>query len=690
LREFGEISFGLAGGSFLLLALLLAVGWEGRRAGIRLIVACALTSLWALVYAVGAKIGGLPVSLMLVLEVLRSGAWILVLTGLARAMGFRPTLLHLLHGLLATLLLVALLLPWLPGWAQSATAQRDLLIHVGIGLALAGLVLLEQVYRNSRAEMRDSMKLLAVALGVIFAYDLYVYAQAQLLHGMEQASWEARGIVTVLTVPMLAIAARRNPEWSLNIFVSRQVVFYTASLMGIGVYLVLMAVGGYLVALYGGTWGRVAQLVFVVGAAMTLAALLASSDIRRRLKVFIAKHFYRNKYDYRIEWLRFIQTLSAPAGRSDGSGESVDPYVRAIRAIAQIVGSPGGLLFLRDDGTGAFTARTTWPGTAAPLAQLPVLAADAPMIRFLESRQWVIDVEEHRLTPDVYDNLELPALFDPPSPHRLVLPLLDDANLVGVLVLAEPPPPFRPTYEDRDLLKTVGRHVATHIAQHEADRRLAESRQFEAYHRLTAFVMHDLKNLAAQLSLIVSNAERHKRNPEFVDDAISTVANSTERMQRLIEQLQGREQRSQLRTVGLGDVVRRAIDRCTPRTPVPRLVSELNPQVAADPERLTAAIEHLLRNAQDATPETGSITVSLATDGAYAVLAITDTGSGMSPEFVTQRLFKPFDTTKGSKGMGIGAYQAREYITMLGGALGVRSAPGAGSTFELRLKSAAP
>jgi putative PEP-CTERM system histidine kinase len=202
--------------------------------------------------------------------------------------------------------------------------------------------------------------------------------------------------------------------------------------------------------------------------------------------------------------------------------------------------------------------------------------------------------------------------------------------------------------------------------------------------------MHDLKNLAAQLSLIVSNAERHKRNPEFVDDAISTVANSTERMQRLIEQLQGREQRSQLRTVGLGDVVRRAIDRCTPRTPVPRLVSELNPQVAADPERLTAAIEHLLRNAQDATPETGSITVSLATDGAYAVLAITDTGSGMSPEFVTQRLFKPFDTTKGSKGMGIGAYQAREYITMLGGALGVRSAPGAGSTFELRLKSAAP
>jgi putative PEP-CTERM system histidine kinase len=232
--------------------------------------------------------------------------------------------------------------------------------------------------------------------------------------------------------------------------------------------------------------------------------------------------------------------------------------------------------------------------------------------------------------------------------------------------------------------------VATHIAQHEADRRLAESRQFEAYHRLTAFVMHDLKNLAAQLSLIVSNAERHKRNPEFVDDAISTVAHSTERMQRLIEQLQGREQRSQLRTVGLGDVVRRAIERCAPRTPVPQFTSSLNPQVAADPERLTAAIEHILRNAQDATPESGSVTVSLETDGAHIVLSVADTGSGMSQEFVTRRLFKPFDTTKGSKGMGIGAYQAREYVTSLGGTLAVRSAPGSGTTFELRLKPVAP
>lgn len=688
--QFGFISYGLAGVGFLILTLLLIVGWDGRRAGIRLIIACGMISLWGLVYAWGAFHGGLPVPLLLVLEVLRSAACIFVLTGLAGAMGFRPQILRLLHLLLVAVLVVALVLSFLPGWAHSAPRQVGVLVYTGIGLALVGLILLEQVYRNAREHLRDSMKMLAVALGVIFAYDLYVFAQAQILHGIEQASWEARGLVTALTVPMLAIAARRNPEWSLVIFVSRQVVFYTASLMALGAYLVVMAFGGYLIALYGGTWGRPVQLVFFAGAAMTLAALLASSDVRRRLKVFLAKHFYRNKYDYRVEWLRFIDTLSAPDEKERDTDGKPDPYTRAIRAIAQIIASPGGILFLRDEQATGFVARACWPGLHYDLTRIEAIPAATEIVRFLQHRQWVIDLEERRLAPDVYENMELPALFDPPCPHRMVLPLVDDTQLIGFLVLDEPPPPFRPTYEDRDLLKTVGRHVATHIAQHEADRRLAESRQFEAYHRLTAFVMHDLKNLAAQLSLIVANAEKHKRNPEFVDDAISTVANSTERMQRLIEQLQGREHRSQARTVALADIARRAIERCGLRAPLPQLEVRASPQVAADPERLTSAIEHLVRNAQDATQESGSVMVTLAEDGPHVVLAITDDGSGMTPEFVKTRLFKPFDTTKGSKGMGIGAYQAREYIVSLGGSLTVRSAPQAGTTFEVRLKPALP
>jgi len=312
--------------------------------------------------------------------------------------------------------------------------------------------------------------------------------------------------------------------------------------------------------------------------------------------------------------------------------------------------------------------------------------ATATLPVFLESRQWVIDLEERAREPDLYDNLEPPAALDSPGSFRFVLPLLHGASLLGFIVLRPPPPPFSPTYEDRDLLKTVGRHVATHIAQHEADRRLAENRQFEAYHRLTAFLMHDLKNVAAQLSLIVTNAERHKRNPEFVDDAISTVANATERMQRLIEQLQGRGTRSAARPSSLVELARRACERAAGREPVPQLVVDGDERiVAVDTERFIGTIEHLLRNAQDATPAKGSVTVLLRSEAGAACLEVSDTGAGMTPEFVEQRLFKPFDSTKGSKGMGIGAYQVREYIVSLGGTVHVSSSPGAGTTFAIRL-----
>jgi putative PEP-CTERM system histidine kinase len=217
--------------------------------------------------------------------------------------------------------------------------------------------------------------------------------------------------------------------------------------------------------------------------------------------------------------------------------------------------------------------------------------------------------------------------------------------------------------------------------------------------------MHDLKNLAAQLALIVSNAEKHKRNPEFVDDAIATIANSTGRMQRLIEQLQRREVQTLKRRVSLAEIAARACERCQGRAPLPACGGVVEDAwVEADPERLTMIVEHVIRNAQDATPEGGTVTVAVAIDGGpgadtavpladtsghlripMAALTVSDNGAGMSREFIEQRLFKPFDTTKGSKGMGIGAYQVREYVLSLGGRVDVASEEGAGTRFTVRL-----
>jgi putative PEP-CTERM system histidine kinase len=257
--------------------------------------------------------------------------------------------------------------------------------------------------------------------------------------------------------------------------------------------------------------------------------------------------------------------------------------------------------------------------------------------------------------------------------------------MVGFVTLYSPPPPFELTYEDRDLLKTVGAHVATHLAQHEADRKLAESAQFETYNRLTAFMMHDLKNSVAQLQLVVTNAARHKHNPQFIEDTIETIANTVERMTRLIEQLRRDSVGSRLSAVQLDELARVAVARCSDRAPVPALAIEDRARVNADPDRVTAIIEHLIRNAQDASPAEGRICVELRADGHNALLTVTDTGSGMTAEFVRERLFRPFDSTKGSKGMGIGAYQVREYVRMIGGQVEVQSSPGTGTRFSITL-----
>lgn len=672
----GILSYGLASIAFLLLTILLVASWQGKRQGAHLIVASAITTLWSALLTFEAMRGSLPFVVLYVAEIVRDTVWLFALAALAGAVAPRAFVVGV--RVLCVLLLLAPFIAAVLERTNILVVDPTLFLsRAGLVLALVGLVLLEQIYRNSPPAARASLRYFTIGVGVLFAYDLFLYSQAELLRGVSPDAWHARGVLNALAVPLIAIAARRNPDWSLAIFVSRQVVFYTATFLGAGIYLVVMALGGYYVREIGGTWGRVGQIVFLAGAAIVLANLVASTSLRRQAQVFINKHFYRNKYDYRVEWLRFIRTLSAI--------EEEDVRRTAVQAIAQIFASPGGVLFLRDDTDRRFVPYAAWPMRMDSVPMLEALPSESELAQFLTRKQWIVDTHEYRCSPDVYGNMMLPTWLQASEQMRIVAPLLQLERLVGFIVLYDPPPPFELTYEDRDLLKTVGRHVATHIAQHDADRKLAESRQFEAYNRLTAFMMHDLKNSVAQLNLIVKNAQRHKHNPEFIDDAIGTIANAAERMTRLIEQLRGSGTTEREATVDLADVAGEAARRCQPRTPVPRVDVSASAFVRANTERLTTVIEHVIRNAQDATGEDGSVTVQVRQTAGTAILTVADTGTGMDAAFIRERLFRPFDSTKGSRGMGIGAYQVREYIHALNGTVEVTSSPGRGTTFTISL-----
>ena len=267
----------------------------------------------------------------------------------------------------------------------------------------------------------------------------------------------------------------------------------------------------------------------------------------------------------------------------------------------------------------------------------------------------------------------------------MILPLLTETRLLGFVVLDEPTHDTSLTWEDLDLLKTVGRQVASYLDRHQSAEQLAESKQFEAFNKLTAFIMHDLKNLIAQQGLVVENAAKHKDNPAFVEDAIQTIDNSVNRMSNLLRKLQQQEA-SAIQNLELHKVLMNAVKKCQENKPSPSLRFEsTTAKVDADPDLLVMTIANIIQNAQEATLNNGFVDVTLRQEGKSAIISIEDNGEGMDQEFIRDRLFKPFETTKSGKGMGIGVYQTQEFISELGGQISVDSRPGEGTTFTITI-----
>jgi len=476
-----------------------------------------------------------------------------------------------------------------------------------------------------------------------------------------------------MMVPLIAISIARNPKWSLTIHVSRHVIFHSATFLGAGAYLLAMATAGYYVKYYGGSWGSTLQIAFFAGTAALMLILLFSGTIRAKVRVLLSKHFFSYKYDYREEWHTFTQTLA--------EGDAGIPE-RTILAMSAVVDSNGGDLWLKQKSGYELAAQWNMPEP-----ELTRIDGSSPFIRFLVEQQWLIDLDEFDESPDLYEGLELPG-FELLTPLSwLVVPLMFRNELLGFIVIKESTTKRSINWEDRDLLKMAGQQAATHLAQHQADQALSQAKQFEAFNRLSAYVVHDLKNILAQQSLIVSNAEKHKHNPLFVDDVLRTIDNSVGRMTRLMEQMKsGLREPDHSEPFDLNQLMVEVVQSRSAQKPIPGLESASSAIVISiNREELATVLCHIVQNAQDATPKDGTVSVRVSEDGRNATIEIEDTGSGMEPDFIKTRLFRPFDSTKGLTGMGIGAFESREFIRAQGGDIRVTSSPGSGSLFKISL-----
>ncbi len=653
-----------------LTALILARSPLSRTGG-WLSLACAATAIWAATMAMTWRVPISPLAGWL--DVGRSAAWYgFILHLYRRSVGANEqvTTAFKTMGLLALLILVCIpLVEWFsspesPSFQSLTTAMR-------LGFVICNVLLLENLYFNTNPEFRWHINLLCIALGGMFLYDLLLYADGMLFHRLSFVLMEGRAPVVVLGAPLIAVAAVRNRRWAVNIHVSRDVVFHSFTLIGSGIFLLAVALIGEVFRRGGSEWGRVAETSLLFGAVLAVAVTLTSGSARSWIKFLVVDNFFSNRYDYRKEWMRCIDALTAPDA-------FVALHKRAIRAAAEIVDSPAGALFVRPPRDVAFQ----WAGSWNMPAVTEPIAPGHPVVALFRDGDWIVELDQHADGHTWFP--ELPRSW-------VALPLSHFGDLIGFVVLARSRAQFKLDREAYDLLRVVGREIASRVAEERAMQVITQTQQLREYSQRFAFVIHDIKNVSGQLSMLLTNAEVYADDPEFQRDMLATVRASVGKITRLLSRLQAERQERDHALIAPAERLRDVIEarRHTSRRNIGLRDSTGGAGAAIDPDAFDTVVTHLLNNAIEASDASTEIEIDLRVEPHGVVVDIIDHGPGMPPEFVRDELFRPLRTTKGD-GHGIGAFQARELLRDAGGDLLVISKPKTGTTMRLILPAIRP
>ncbi|MFL0356779.1 XrtA/PEP-CTERM system histidine kinase PrsK [Erythrobacter sp. GH1-10] len=642
-----------------------------------LLAACFLMALWCLL---AATLGPFEPETLLS-ETGRNLALIGVIFRLFSADG-RDESLRPIRPVIIALVLVQLFQPVLlfvnarPGIGPeilSLTFEVSAILNMLV--AIGALVLLHNLYAGAAAASRRVLRWSGIGLAGIFAYDLNLYTVAYLLNDYPAALLAVRGIFAGLMAALLALGASEAGR-GLEFRPSRAVTFQTLSLLVICGYLLVMVIVTRSLTLIGGDVARAGQVAFLVFGILAVAIVVPSKRARGWLRVTASKHLFQHRYDYREEWLRFTHTI----GRGSSGGPTF--HERAVKAIADITESPAGLLLVsNEEAQLELTARWNWP-----TIDVPAVAGEFGLTELLEKHGLIIDLDEIRAGVEHHGELaHVPAWLSEAEDVWALVPLLHFDRLVGAIVLARPRIERRLDWEDFDLLRVVGQQLASYLSEQAGQQALMDASRFDEFNRRMAFVMHDIKNLASQLSLLSANAQKHADNPDFRADMLVTLRSSSEKLSALLARL-GRYGAGPVQTlveVDLGTLARDLAERFTAVHPVAIAQAE-SVRVMADRDSLEQALVHLIQNAIDASDERGVVHIAATREGLNGRIEVVDEGHGMSPEFVRTGLFKPFVSSK-QGGFGIGAFEAREMVKAMGGRVMVESREGMGTRFAVIL-----
>lgn len=558
---------------------------------------------------------------------------------------------------------------WLASYWLDHAYEYIFLLFIILNLWM--LVLLEQLYRNADLQVRWAIWPLVVALASVAVFDFVIYAQATMVDGIDFDFWFSRGYLAFVVTPLLLISIRRIKNGEVRIFVSRNVVFYSSMLMIAGAYLLLMSFAGYIINFIGGEWGDLVSIGFLMLSGIVLVALLITESLRRRVKVFIAKNFFANKYEYRDEWLNLIEKIETTSGASH--------YQMATQIMQSKVDASCGAIIKK------------FSNQHYQLQYSQGIEIDEHLEEhlleiglFCHQKGWIVDVNEYEKSPLLYPELSLNIALLRAKKIQIIVPVFIGKAFYGLFLLANEQELKGLNWEDRDLLFAISKQLGNFISLYEATDKLSESKQFDAFNRMSAFLVHDLKNVQAQLALITANAEKHRDNPEFIDDVFETVESATQRLEKVLSQLRKKqvEQSSNSQT-DIAITIQKVVEQCNLSLPAVQFDQQGDCSTYIDNESFHSVIHHLIQNAQEATESNGWVKVSIAEKKRMIRIIIEDNGCGMSEEFIKNRLFRPFDTTKGNAGMGIGVFEAKQFFENMAGIIKVTSTLKKGTMFTI-------
>ncbi|MGB5078937.1 MAG: XrtA/PEP-CTERM system histidine kinase PrsK [Sphingorhabdus sp.] len=650
-------------------------GRSNKRQSI-LIGAMGLTSIWGMAAAL---VGPLS-QFSFFAESVRNLAWLGFMFFLLRSGEGRqqPRTINMIY---AVLLLVLLGQPIFDATAASFNTAGDGINIAGRAAltmrmiyAVGALVVVHNLYTISAPDARWGISLPMAALAAMWTFDLNLYTIGYLTSDHPTELVATRGIATALLAPVFVIAAKRNSSWRIRL--SRSVAFQSVSLVAIGVYLLAMVLLATAIEIVGGTYVRLAQITLIFGMSIVALMVLPSGRFKSWLNVVVAKNFFQHRYDYRSEWMRFADTIGFP------SKEAAPFYERVVKSLADIFESPAGLLLVPDE-QNRLTLQARWNWQTA---DVPAHCVTSQTMPFFESTGHILSMDDVRAgTDNRCDPRAVPQWLYDEIQAWAVVPLVHFGKLTGLAVLARPRLPRALDWEDLDMLRVVGRQLASYLAEASSHQALAESRQFEQFNRRFAFVMHDIKNLVSQLSILARNAEKHADNPDFQADMLETLRSSVDKMNELLARLSqhNKSRHAPPIAIDIGEAVLKAVH-------AKRLIYPIDAQLSpgmfaiADPARVETIIGHLVQNAIEATPDGAPVKITCRTQSSDIAISISDSGVGMTESFMSDQLFKPFESTKDG-GFGIGAYEARALAMSMGGHLRVDSRVNKGTTFTLLL-----